>query len=188
MKQDVDVLIRQRLRALRLAKGWSLDVLAARCLMSPSTLSRLETGERRIALDQLVPLARALDTTLDDLVHSGEDDVVIRAEPARRPGITTWQLSHDPATTGMAVVKIRVREGAATSPATQVHPGWEWFTVLSGRARLELGERVVLVEAGEAAQFSTMEPHRISADPGSGDLEVLSIFSSDGQRAHLHDG
>ncbi len=32
-----------------------------------------------------------------------------------------------------------------------------------------------------------MVPHRISAAPGSGELEVLSIFDRDGERAHLHD-
>ncbi len=54
---DLDAVIRQRIRGLRLARGWSLDNLAARCFLSPSTLSRIETGHRRIALDQLVPIA-----------------------------------------------------------------------------------------------------------------------------------
>ena len=79
----LDAVIRQRIRGLRLARGWSLDSLAARCYLSPSTLSRIETGHRRIALDQLVPIARALGTTLDQLVEPAEDeDVVIR--PAAR--------------------------------------------------------------------------------------------------------
>ena len=67
---DVDAVIRQRIRGLRLARGWSLESLAARCHLSPSNLSRIETGHRRIALDQLIPIARALDTTLDQLVES----------------------------------------------------------------------------------------------------------------------
>ena len=58
---DLDAVIRRRIRGLRLARGWSLDALAARCHLSPSTLSRLETGHRRIALDQLVPIARPRD-------------------------------------------------------------------------------------------------------------------------------
>ena len=188
MKQDIEGLIRQRIRALRLARGWSLDVLAASCFLSPSTLSRIETGDRRIALDQLVPIARALETTLDDLVSSQEDDdVVIRPQPAHRQDVTTWLLSRDRAAAGVVVVKTRLGAGAALAPGRQVHPGWEWFTVLSGRARLELGDRVLVVEAGEAAEFSTMVPHRIGAVPESGDLEILSIFNRDGERAHLHD-
>jgi len=189
MKQDLDALIRQRIRALRLARGWSLDVLARSCFLSPSTLSRIETGDRRIALDQLVPIARALETTLDELVSSGEDDdVVIRPQPAHRADVTTWLLSRDRAAAGVVVVKTRVGAGAALAPESQVHPVWEWFTVLTGRARLELGDRVLVVEAGEAAEFSTMVPHRVGAVPESGDLEIVSIFNRDGERAHLHDG
>jgi quercetin dioxygenase-like cupin family protein len=64
-----------------------------------------------------------------------------------------------------------------------VHPGRDWFTVLSGTARLHLGNRVILVETGQAAEFSTMTPHAITAD--SGPVEVLVLFDRDGQRAHL---
>jgi quercetin dioxygenase-like cupin family protein len=51
------------------------------------------------------------------------------------------------------VVKTWVGAGASLAAESQVHPGWEWFTVLTGRARLELGDRVLVVEAGEAAEF-----------------------------------
>jgi transcriptional regulator with XRE-family HTH domain len=66
--RELDALVRQRIRGLRMARGWSLDDLAARSYLSPSTLSRIETGHRRIALDQLTPIARALGITLDQLV------------------------------------------------------------------------------------------------------------------------
>lgn len=166
IKQEIDAVLRQRIRALRLARGWSLDVMARSCLLSPSTLSRIETGDRRLALDQLVPIARALETTLDELVSSQEDaDVIIRPQPAHRANVTTWLLSRDRAAAGVAVIKTRVGAGAALAAQSQVHRGWEWFMVLTGRARLELGDRVLVVEAGEAAEFSTMVPHRIGAVP-----------------------
>src|SRR5437879_13276494 len=73
---DLDSLVRKRLRALRLAQGWSLEELATRAHLSQSSLSRIENGRRRLALDQLVTLARALDTTLDQLVETAADRVV----------------------------------------------------------------------------------------------------------------
>jgi transcriptional regulator with XRE-family HTH domain len=183
----LDSVIRQRIRGLRLARGWSLDALAARCYVSPSTLSRIETGHRRIALDQLVPIARALGTTLDQLVESVEDeDVVIRPEPEHSPGLTTWLLSRERALQGVSVAKMRITAERPTgADQLRVHPGHEWFTVLSGIARLQLGERTILVQAGDAAQFSTMVPHAIGAEGGP--LEILTIFDHDGERAHLHD-
>ena len=182
---DLDAVIRQRIRGLRLARGWSLDALAARSYLSPSTLSRIETGHRRIALDQLVPIARALDTTIDHLVETvADDDVVIHPEPQHAAGITTWLLSRDSTVRGVTVAKMRISPEHPSGPDRQgVHPGREWFTVLSGTIQLHLGDRVMLVMAGEAAEFSTMEPHSLGAVDGP--AEILTILDQDGERAHM---
>ncbi|MGH3494611.1 MAG: helix-turn-helix domain-containing protein [Sciscionella sp.] len=182
----MDVVIRQRIRGLRLARGWSLDALATRCYLSSSTLSRIETGHRRIALDQLVPIARALDTTLDQLVESADDeDVVIRPQPAHTRGLTTWLLSSERTLHGVTVAKMRITPERPTgAEQLGVHPGREWFTVLSGTARLRLGERIMLIHAGDAAEFSTMVPHAVGACDGP--VEILTILDHDGERAHLH--
>lgn len=180
---DLDAVIRARIRGLRQARGWSLDALAARCHVSASTLSRIETGHRRISLDQLVPIARALGSSLDQLVESpDDDDVVIRPRRDHAHGMTTWLLSRENGEQGMTVAKMRLT--ARRPPAELgVHPGRDWFTVLSGTARLHLGSRLILVETGQAAQFSTMTPHAITAHDGP--VEILTILDRDGQRAHL---
>ncbi len=189
MKQEVEVetLVRQRIRGLRVARGWSLDDLARRCHVSPSNLSRIETGHRRIALDQLAVIARALGTTLDQLVESADDgDVVIKPQRDVRHGTTTWMLtSPDRAPHGVSVAKMRIIEPvpADVPEDLRVHPGRDWFTVLSGTARLQLGGRVILVEAGQAAEFSTMIPHAINAQ--NGPVDILCIFDHDGDHAHL---
>ncbi len=183
-EEALEAVVRQRIRGLRLARGWSLDALAARCYLSPSTLSRIETGHRRVALDQLVPIARALGTTLDQLVESSEDDdVVIRPEPDHAHGRTIWLLSRERAMHGVTVAKMRLPVEPPPDEL-RVHPGREWFTVLTGTARLQLGERVLLVRPGEAAEFSTMVPHAITAEDGP--AEILTIYDQDGERAHLH--
>jgi transcriptional regulator with XRE-family HTH domain len=184
-EEGLDDLVRQRIRSLRLAKGWSLDALAARCHLSPSTLSRIETGHRRIALDQLVLLARALGTTLDQLVEPADDtDVVIRPIHDRGEHVTTWLLSRDGSPHGRTVAKMRIEPGRPLDNLG-VHPGRNWFTVLSGTAVLKLGERTVFVEAGQAAEFSTMVPHGIGARGRS--CEILTILDHDGELAHMHE-
>ena len=181
MTQDgeLDALVRQRIRSLRVARGWSLDELAARCLLSPSTLSRIETGHRRIALDQLAVIARALGTTLDQLVESdADDDVVIRPHRDDARGVTTWLLSRE---RGQTVSKMRVTRPVPDD--LRVHPGRDWFTVLSGTIMLRLGERAILVGKNEAAEFSTMVPHAFGAHGGP--AEILCILDHDGERTHL---
>jgi transcriptional regulator with XRE-family HTH domain len=179
---DLDALVRTRIRALRTAHGWSLDDLASRCYLGASTLSRIETGRRRIALDQLAPIARALGTTLDQLVESDEDDdVVIRPRRDAGRGSTTWLLSREGAPNGITVAKLRITRRRVDS--MRVHPGRDWFTVLSGTARLQLGPRTVVVETGQTAEFSTMIPHAVTAHGGP--VEILTILDHDGDRAHL---
>ena len=169
-----------------MALGWSLDDLAARCYLSPSTLSRIETGHRRISLDQLSSIARALGTTLDQLVEpADDDDVVIRPRRDTARGVTTWMLSRESGPHGVTVAKMRMTRPAPRrgTGELKVHPGKDWFTVLSGTVVLLLGERTILVEAGQAAEFSTMIPHAFGAHEGP--AEILGIFDHDGQRTHL---
>ena len=188
MTQDgeLDGLVRTRIRGLRVAKGWSLDDLAARCFLSPSTLSRIETGHRRIALDQLAPIARALGSSLDQLVEPADDnDVVIRPLRDEVRGLTTWLLNREPGPHGVTVAKMRItRPEPDQGTELKVHPGKDWFTVLSGTLVLRLGERTILVEAGEAAEFSTMIPHAFGVRGGP--AEILCILDHDGERTHLH--
>lgn len=194
MTQDearVDELVRRRVRGLRVARGWSLDDLAARSFLSPSTLSRIETGHRRIALDQLVVLARVLGTTLDALVEPDDDtDVVIRPVHDTVGGVTVWLLNRDPGPGGTRVAKMRltksVQERLGDPADLRVHPGRDWFTVLEGTVELRLGERTILVQPGEAAEFSTMTPHVVGAHGGP--AEILCIFDQEGHRSHVAAG
>jgi transcriptional regulator with XRE-family HTH domain len=166
-----------------LARGWTLDTLAARCFVSTSTLSRIETGGRRIALEQLVAIARALGTSVDQLVEPEDDeDVVIRPEPEHMGGATIWLLSRERDRSGVTIAKMRITAGSDSVEA-QVHPGYEWFTVLTGIVHLQLGERTILVGEGQAAEFSTMTPHALAAHGAF--AEILTIFDHDGDQAHL---
>ena len=179
---EIEQVVRTRLRSLRTTLGLSLDDLAARTSLSPSTISRVETGKRTISLDILLPLATALQVGLDALLDvSGDDDVVIRPVPSRGGGRTTWLLSRP--TAGTIAVRIRI-EPARQAEEQRVHPGRDWFYVTTGRVRLSLGEREIIVDAGQAAEFSTMTPHALGAVGGP--AELIMIFDRDGHRAHEH--
>ncbi|MFH8597515.1 helix-turn-helix domain-containing protein [Streptomyces rimosus] len=115
----MDTTVRMRIRSLRKARGWSLDNLAERAGISPSQLSRIETGHRRLSLDQLTAIAAALGKSLDELVESPDDsDVVIRPERDERRGLTTWLLSKEDGPQGLTVGKMRITEQAAVSART----------------------------------------------------------------------
>jgi transcriptional regulator with XRE-family HTH domain len=179
----LDSLVRKRIRALRVAQGWSLEELANRANLSQSSLSRIENGQRRLALDQLVILARALDTTLDQLVETPSDDVVISPMIDAAHGVMRWPVKSDP---GMTVMRRRMTEPPPDNPARmRAHPGREWLVVLSGTAILMLGHRRLRIEADQAAEFPTMMPHALGAEAGP--CEILGIFDRDARRGHQPD-
>lgn len=187
MTQDAGLedVVPGRLKALRLARGWTLDELGHHTHISPSTLSRLENGQRRLALDQLVVLARALGTTVDQLLHHDEaDDVVLRPRCDQSGDVTVWHLTAPDDHSGRHVVKMRLPERAHHDmPEPRIHPGADWFYVLDGTLRLQLGAREVLVKTGQAASFNTMTPHSLGGHEGP--VEILSIFDRHGEQAHL---
>ena len=130
---DIEHVVRTRLRSLRTTLGLSLDELSARTHLSPSTISRVETGKRTISLDVLLPLAAGLQVGLEALLDvSSDDDVVIRPAPSRSGTRTTWNLSRP----GSSHVAIKMRLEPNEEPVQQrVHPGHDWLFVLSGRIR-----------------------------------------------------
>lgn len=180
---ELDGLVRKRIRALRVAQGWSLEDLAGRARISASSLSRIENGGRRLALDQLVTLARALDTSLDQLVETDTDDVISHPMVDASHGLMRWPIKADP---GMTVVRQRMTNPPPDNPARmRAHPGREWLVVLSGTAVLLLGNRRLRVETNQAAEFPTMLPHAIGAEGRP--CEILGIFDRDARRGHRTD-
>ena len=180
---EIEHVVRTRLRSLRHTLGLSLDDLGARANISPSTISRIETGKRTISLDVLLPLANALQVGLDTLldVHR-DDDVVIRPQVSSTGERTTWMLSRP--TDSKIALKVRYQPTDRVRDEQRTHPGRDWFFVIQGQVRLLLGEREIIVETGEAAEFSTMTPHSITAIDRP--AELIMVFDRDGQRAHVH--
>jgi transcriptional regulator with XRE-family HTH domain len=175
----IESLVRTRIRALRFSRGWSLGELAQRARMSTSTLSRIEGGTRRLALDQLITLARALDTSLDELVDSGAEAVVVNPSHDGPRRSLRWPIRSHP---DLTVIRRRLTEPPAPPSAMRAHAGHEWLVVLSGTATLLLGERRLRIEQDQAAEFPTMIPHAIGAEAGP--CEILGIFDREARREH----
>ncbi|GAA1307405.1 XRE family transcriptional regulator [Saccharothrix xinjiangensis] len=170
-----------RLRALRRDRGLTLADLSATTGVSESTLSRLEGGQRRATLELLLPLARAYDVPLDDLVGAPRTgDPRIHLKPLRRFGMVLVPLSRRPGGTQAFKVVIPARP-EPLEPTPQRHRGFEWLYVLNGRLRLVVGERDLTLPPGEFAEFDTSSPHWLgSADGGA--VELLVLFGPDGVR------
>jgi transcriptional regulator with XRE-family HTH domain len=173
-----------RLRSLRQARQITLADLSVATDISVSTLSRLESGQRRATLELLLPLAKAYQVPLDELVGAPPTgDPRIHQHPITRGGKQFIRLSRQPG--GLQAFKVVIPPSrVAKRPEPQTHDGYEWLYVLTGRLRMVLGEHDLVLETGEAAEFDTRLPHWIG-NAGSGPVEVLSLFGPQGERMHV---
>jgi transcriptional regulator with XRE-family HTH domain len=170
-----------RLRALRRQRDTTLSALSEATGISVSTLSRLESGQRRPTLELLLPLARAHGVQIDELVGAPPTgDPRVHMRPVRRHGMTLIPLTRRAG--GVQAYKLIIPSGRA-APEPQTHEGYEWLYVLDGQLRLVLGEQDLVLHPGEAAEFDTRVPHWFGACGRP--VEVLSLFGRQGERAHL---
>ncbi len=178
--------MRRRLREMRTRRGLTLQQVAERASIDISTLSRLEAGKRRLALDHIPALAGALGVSADDLLAtSRQQDPRVRGPARRYDGLTMWPLTRRGPVAGLQAHKIQISAKRRTPPAElPVHEGNEWLYVLDGRLRLVLGDETFTIEAGEAVEFSTWTPHWFGAIDGP--VELIAIFGPHGERLHLH--
>ncbi|WP_413966525.1 helix-turn-helix domain-containing protein [Actinacidiphila polyblastidii] len=175
------------MRALRRETGMTLAQLGESTGISVSTLSRLESGQRRPTLELLLPLARAYHVPLDELVGApATGDPRVYPRPITRHGQTIVPLTRHLG--GMHAFKhimpARTGSGAAARPEQGTHEGYEWLYVLSGRLWLALGDHDLVLTAGEAAEFDTRTPHGFG-NAGPTPVEYLSLYGAQGERMHV---
>lgn len=184
--KSVDDTVRRRLRELRTQQGLTLQDVADSANIDVSTLSRLESGKRRLALDHLPRLATALSVSTDDLLRVPEaTDPRVRGSSHTRDGVTYWPLTRAPTAGGVHTYKVRVSARRNKPPTSlPVHEGQEWMYVLSGRLRLILDDRDFTIKPGEAVEFSTWTPHWFGTVDGP--VEAIMIFGVHGERMHLN--
>ncbi|HZH21740.1 MAG TPA: helix-turn-helix transcriptional regulator [Geodermatophilus sp.] len=173
-----------RLRALRRQRGSTLAQLSEETGISVSTLSRLESGQRRPTLELLLPLARSHQVPLDELVGAPETgDPRVHPRPVVHHGITSLPLTRRPG--GVQAFKQVYPPGwPGGEPEQKTHEGYDWIYVLSGRLRLLLAEHDLVLGPGEVAEFDTRTPHWFG-NPGPEPVEVLALFGPQGERMHV---
>ncbi|PFG33810.1 helix-turn-helix transcriptional regulator [Sanguibacter antarcticus] len=102
------LMIGRRIRHLRTEQGMTLDSLGAAIGRAPSQVSMLENGRREPKISQLALVARALGTTLDDLLTA--------SAPSRRAGLEVdlERAQRGPMFTSLGLPSVRVSKSLPT--------------------------------------------------------------------------
>jgi transcriptional regulator with XRE-family HTH domain len=172
-----------RLKRVRHERDVTLIELATATGISKSTLSRLESGQRKPSLELLLPIAQAHGVPLDELVGSPEiGDPRIRLKSEKRAdGRVVVPLTRQPR--GVHALKV-VIPPESREPQLRVHEGYEWLYVLDGELRLIIADHDITMQPGEVAEFDTRVPHWFGA-VGDRPVEILSILGREGERIHV---
>ena len=121
---------------MRTQREITLTELAAATGISKSTLSRLESGQRKPSLELLLPIAQAHRIPLEELIGAPEvGDPRVRFTPRRRNGRIVVPLTRNPG--GIQAWKTIIPPEPG-DPELRTHEGHEWLYVLAGRVRLIL--------------------------------------------------
>jgi len=174
-----------RLRAMRQQRQVTLADLSEGTGISVSTLSRLESGQRRATLELLLPLARAHGVALDALVGApATGDPRVHMRPiTQADGVVAVPLTQQQGP--LQAYKMVMPPGPFRGePELRTHEGYEWLYVLSGRVRLLLAEHDLVLSRGEAAEFDTHVPHWFD-NAGPEPAEFLVLFGKQGERMHV---
>ncbi|CAN5141117.1 XRE family transcriptional regulator [soil metagenome] len=164
-----------RIRALRRARGLTLEELGALCELSHPFLSQLERGRARPSMVSLERIARALGSSQLELLAGGDDtSTLVRAAEGTRGHYGEGEarmLVHG--TRSFHPMEFR---GSNQEPGDFfVHDEDEFIHVVEGSMEVDLGDQgvSVLVE-GDSLYYVGGTPHRWRAlEPGGYRLFVV---------------
>jgi len=161
-----DVRLGQRIRSLRLAKGYTLRQLATLAGLSTSFVSMLETGKTGVAASRLQAIAEVFGlATADLLPETGSQNLIQTVRADRRPvvadlgqGVHAEMLVRD-LHRRIQPVLLSIEPGARHVNDVG-HAGEEFVLVLAGDIRLVVdGDQSTVLAPGDSAYYPSALSH-----------------------------
>ena len=183
-----DSQIGEQLKALRAARGMTLDRLAAATGLTKSYLSKIQNSHKLPPIATLSRIAQALGTGLGsffgDILEPGEGATVVRKNerlPVVRGGTAFGydyvSLAHDR-------LGKRMEPFVFTFPSKIDrhvffdHGGEEFVFILSGKVVFQVGDERWTLEKGDSLYFDAAIPHR-GWSVGSDATALVVIYAPD---------
>lgn len=167
--EDINILIAQQVREIRLARGYTLDILASRCQVSRSAISLIERGEASPTAVVLEKLANGLGVPLTQLFDSPQNTqspqpMVRRTQQAEwkdpETGYIRRQVSPPNWKSPFQIVEIefpaqsRVTYETSTNSKVVLQQIW----VIEGQIDIQLGENFYALQEGDCLAMQLDQP------------------------------
>jgi transcriptional regulator with XRE-family HTH domain len=197
-RSDATTALGPRLRAIRLRHGVGLRELARRLDLSPSAISRIETGKNQPSIRTLCAFASELQVTVDEVLFDrGEPPEASPPDGSTVPGLSLqraegghairlesgvrWKRLMLWSDDDVEFIETTYEPGDASSPPDDLvrHAGHELVHVLAGRLRVVVGMDSFELRPGDSLTFPSSTPHRLSNE---GDEIVRALWVVSGRR------
>lgn len=177
-----DVLIGERLRAIRRFRHYTLKDVANRAGLSESFLSQVERNRANPSVASLKRIADAIGVTILDLFDSdsGREVRVLRREDRAtlafgilgRKMLLTQRSTHN-----VEVIVGEFDPGGSAGDELYSHgDSEEIFVVLSGTVQCQVGPQIVDMRPGDSILYRSSTPHT-ARNTGNTVAEVMWIIS-----------
>jgi transcriptional regulator with XRE-family HTH domain len=166
--------IGQRMKAIREAKGLSLDELSHMTGFEVDLLASIENGEVQPQLGTAIKLSKALDSALGRLLsgvgeklyaitRKAEQKIISRSTTQRGKRQAYTYKSLAPEVKGRHMESFIVHLEEAQGKECSVHDGEEFIYVLEGKVSLDIGNEHFELDPGDSAYYLSTTPHLIAA-------------------------
>lgn len=165
--KPAELAVGQKIRELRVSHQLSLQKLAAKTDLTPSSISQIERGMSNPSLAALRRLAQAMGVPvfyffMDDDID--ESTLIVRSKQRKILKIpksnVNYELLSPTLSKKMEIVYLELSPGQVSSNEHFSHEGEEACVVLSGYVTFLLGEASYELAAGDCIQYDALIPHK----------------------------
>ncbi|GAB6904419.1 XRE family transcriptional regulator [Desulfosarcina cetonica] len=187
-REDGQADIGQRIKAIREAKGISLEALSHMTGFDVALLAGIENCEVQPQLGTAIKLSKALDSAFGRLLsgvgdklyaitRKAEQKIIARSTSGKgqRQAYTYKRLASE--VKGRHMESLIVQLETAPDSERSIHDGEEFIYVLEGQVSLDIGDDHFDLAPGDSAYYLSTTPHLLAATGGT--ATVLAVLYSE---------
>ena len=159
----------EKIKIIRMEKGWSLKNLSDRSGISAAAIHKIESNGITPTITTMMKISDALGKKVSNFVEEepGDKDVCLINSNERKPvftfkkgldlqGISAKQYGEFIMTAAYATVEV----GASSGKKSMSHRGEELVYCLQGKMRFEVSKKAYDLRAGDSLHFRTHLDHK----------------------------
>jgi transcriptional regulator with XRE-family HTH domain len=182
-REPMKVRIGERIKKVRLQKGYTLKDVAGESGYSKALISRIENENVSPSINSLLKIAAALQIKPHDLFFPPKDTIPPIIQKAEREQakmdegrIVVEFLTNHAEESKLESLIITMDPGASTGSELGGQTGEIWMTQLKGQIELTLGMDNIVLESGDSIYFKASIPHSFK-NTGKGKSALLCAIT-----------